>query len=161
VHGALVGVAVISAPAASGLEARNLFARAQRIGRPGGHGEHRREYCPCGPATPGSSPRSATRRAPGRRCEQIFIDKASGKLTRWSELDKALRAANRSADQLVITKLDRLGRSLEHVFELSRSLGVRRQVCRVDSGCESAASRVIRRSTGLGLPLRNAAPSDK
>ncbi len=46
-------------------------------------------------------------------CEEIFIDKASGKLARRPELDKALLSANRTGDQLVITKLDRLGRSLE------------------------------------------------
>jgi DNA invertase Pin-like site-specific DNA recombinase len=55
-------------------------------------------------------------------CEEIFIDKASGKLARRAELDKALLSANRSGDQLVITKLDRLGRSLEHLIELSKLL---------------------------------------
>ena len=55
-------------------------------------------------------------------CEQIFIDKASGKLARRPELDKALLAASRKGDQLVITKLDRLGRSLEHLIELSKVL---------------------------------------
>ncbi len=55
-------------------------------------------------------------------CEEIFIDKASGKLGRRRELDKALLSANRSGDQLVITKLDRLGRSLEHLIELSKLL---------------------------------------
>jgi len=55
-------------------------------------------------------------------CEQIFIDKASGKLARRPELDKALLVAHRRGDQLVITKLDRLGRSLEHLIELSAQL---------------------------------------
>jgi len=35
-------------------------------------------------------------------CEQIFIDKASGKLARRPELDKALLSANRSGDRLVM-----------------------------------------------------------
>lgn len=56
------------------------------------------------------------------RCEQIFIDKASGKLARRPELDKALLVARRRGDQLVVTKLDRLGRSLEHLIELSGEL---------------------------------------
>ena len=55
-------------------------------------------------------------------CEQIFIDKASGKLARRPELDKALLVARRRGDQLVVTKLDRLGRSLEHLIELSGQL---------------------------------------
>ncbi len=55
-------------------------------------------------------------------CEQIFIDKASGKLARRPELDKALLVARRRGDQLVVTKLDRLGRSLEHLIELSAQL---------------------------------------
>lgn len=38
------------------------------------------------------------------------------------ELDKALLSANRAGDQLVVTKLDRLGRSLEHLIELSKQL---------------------------------------
>ena len=55
-------------------------------------------------------------------CEQIFIDTASGKLARRPELDKALLSANRAGDQLVVTKLDRLGRSLENLIELSNTL---------------------------------------
>jgi DNA invertase Pin-like site-specific DNA recombinase len=55
-------------------------------------------------------------------CERVFIDKASGKLARRPELDNALLSANRTGDQLVITKLDRLGRSLEHLIELSKLL---------------------------------------
>ncbi len=38
---------------------------------------------------------------------------------------KALLSANRTGDQLVITKLDRLGRSLEHLIELSKLLQAR------------------------------------
>ena len=55
-------------------------------------------------------------------CEEVFIDRASGKLARRPELDKALLVANRAGDQLVITKLDRLGRSLEHLIELAKLL---------------------------------------
>lgn len=55
-------------------------------------------------------------------CEQIFIDKASGKLASRPELSKALLVANRPKDQLVVTKLDRLGRSLEPLIELSKML---------------------------------------
>jgi len=54
-------------------------------------------------------------------CEQIFIDMASGKLARRPELDKALLVL-RSGDQLAVTKLDRLGRSLEHLIALSKQL---------------------------------------
>ena len=55
-------------------------------------------------------------------CDKVFLDKASGKLARRPELDKALHSANRAGDQLVVTKLDRLGRSLEHLIELSNEL---------------------------------------
>ncbi len=50
----------------------------------------------------------------GAGCERIYTDKASGKLARRPELDEALRGL-RAGDQLVVTKLDRLGRSLEHL----------------------------------------------
>jgi DNA invertase Pin-like site-specific DNA recombinase len=55
-------------------------------------------------------------------CEQIFTDKASGKLASRPALDKALLSASRPGDQLVVTKLDRLGRSLEHLIQLSGEL---------------------------------------
>src|SRR5919108_1018753 len=54
--------------------------------------------------------------------EQTFTGKAPGKLASRPELDKALLSANRAGDQLVVTKLDRLGRSLEHLIQLSRDL---------------------------------------
>nr|MDA8332177.1 recombinase family protein [Candidatus Dormibacteraeota bacterium] len=57
-------------------------------------------------------------------CDQVLVDKASGKLARRPELGKALLIA-RGGDQLVVTKLDRLGRSLEHLIALSNDLQVR------------------------------------
>jgi hypothetical protein len=54
-------------------------------------------------------------------CERVFTDKVSGKLARRPGLDQALLVARRG-DQLVVTKLDRLGRSLEHLIELSKDL---------------------------------------
>jgi len=54
-------------------------------------------------------------------CEQVFVDKASGKLASRPKLDEALRIS-RVGDQLVVTKLDRLGRSLEHLMALSKQL---------------------------------------
>lgn len=57
-------------------------------------------------------------------CDEILVDKASGTLARRPSLDEALRMA-RHGDQLVITKLDRLGRSLEHLIALSRDLQTR------------------------------------
>lgn len=50
-----------------------------------------------------------------------FVDRASGKLASRPKLDEALRIS-RSGDQLVVTKLDRLGRSLEHLMALSKQL---------------------------------------
>jgi hypothetical protein len=52
-------------------------------------------------------------------CGQVFTDQASGKLASRPELDKALLSANRAGDQLVVTKLDRLGRSLEPVMTVA------------------------------------------
>ncbi|MFJ9371590.1 recombinase family protein [Nocardia sp. NPDC101769] len=71
---------------------------------------------------PRPAPRSQHDALTAAGCEQIFIDKASGKLASRPELTKALLVANRPKDQLVVTKLDRLGRSLEHLIELSKTL---------------------------------------
>jgi DNA invertase Pin-like site-specific DNA recombinase len=57
-------------------------------------------------------------------CEKVFTDKASGKLARRPELDKALLVA-REGDQLVVTKLDRLGRSLDNLIDLAKDLQAR------------------------------------
>ena len=57
-------------------------------------------------------------------CDRVLVDRASGKLARRPELDKALLVA-REGDQLVVTKLDRLGRSLEHLMAVSNDLQAR------------------------------------
>lgn len=54
-------------------------------------------------------------------CDEVFVDQASGKLAARPELDSALRMT-REDDQLVVTKLDRLGRSLDHLIALSAEL---------------------------------------
>jgi DNA invertase Pin-like site-specific DNA recombinase len=55
-------------------------------------------------------------------CDEVFVDSASGKLASRPQLDQALLVARRAGDQLVVTKLDRLGRSLEHLIQLSKVL---------------------------------------
>jgi DNA invertase Pin-like site-specific DNA recombinase len=54
-------------------------------------------------------------------CDEVLVDEASGKLASRPKLDEALRIS-RKGDQLVVTKLDRLGRSLEHLMALSKQL---------------------------------------
>ena len=74
-------------------------------------------------------------------CEEVFVDKASGKLARRPELDKALVCGTRERDQLVITKLDRLGRSLEHLIELSKLLQQRRvDLIVLDQGIDTSTA---------------------
>ena len=74
-------------------------------------------------------------------CDQIFTDKASGKLARRPELDKSLLSANRPGDQIVVTKLDRLGRSLEHLIELSKLLQARGvNLVVLDQGIDTATA---------------------
>lgn len=51
----------------------------------------------------------------------MFVDKAPSKLASRPELDKALMVA-RAGDQLVVTKLGRLGRDLGHRLSLSKGL---------------------------------------
>lgn len=66
---------------------------------------------------------SEPRRAAG--CEVVFVDQVSGQPARRPALEPALSSANRAGDQLVITKLDRLGSSLKHLVDLSRVLQAR------------------------------------
>jgi DNA invertase Pin-like site-specific DNA recombinase len=54
-------------------------------------------------------------------CEKIYQEKVSGMKTHRVELSKLL-AHLRAGDVLVIWKLDRLGRSLQHLVELTHEL---------------------------------------
>ena len=54
-------------------------------------------------------------------CDEVLIDKLSGKLASRPELDKALLML-REGDSLVITKLDRLGRSLRNLMDIADRL---------------------------------------
>jgi DNA invertase Pin-like site-specific DNA recombinase len=62
-------------------------------------------------------------------CEKVFVDHASGTLAKRTALDQALGYL-RAGDTLVITKLDRLGRSVRNLKALadelqSRQVGLR------------------------------------
>ena len=54
-------------------------------------------------------------------CERVFTDRASGKLARRPQLDAMLDYV-RPGDVVVITKLDRLGRSVANLVELAADL---------------------------------------
>ncbi len=70
-------------------------------------------------------------------CGRTFTDKASGKLARRPQLDAAL-AYLRPGDILVITKLDRLGRSVRNLIDLVETLREREVGLRVlDQGIDT------------------------
>jgi DNA invertase Pin-like site-specific DNA recombinase len=79
-------------------------------------------------------------------CDQIFIDKASGKLDRRPELDKALLVV-RDGDTLVITRLDRLARStkqLHHlVLDVLKQRGVHFRVTEQGIDTSTSAGRLF------------------
>jgi DNA invertase Pin-like site-specific DNA recombinase len=54
-------------------------------------------------------------------CEKVFVEHASGVLAKRPALDDALDYL-RSGDTLVVTKLDRLGRSVRNLKEVDESL---------------------------------------
>jgi DNA invertase Pin-like site-specific DNA recombinase len=54
--------------------------------------------------------------------ENTYLDRASGAKASRPVLDRALASANRRGDQLVITRLDRLGRSVLHLVTLGAAL---------------------------------------
>ena len=57
-------------------------------------------------------------------CPKVFIDQASGSTTKRPELDKLLAYA-REGDTLVVWRLDRLGRSTQHLLRTIEELGQR------------------------------------
>jgi len=97
-------------------------------------------------------------------CDEVFLDKASGKLARRPQLDNALRAANREGDQLVITKLDRLGRSLANLIDLSGQLHTRGvDLVVLDQGIDtsSAAGRMFFQMLGSIAEFEGALASER
>ncbi len=54
-------------------------------------------------------------------CDQIFVEKVSGKNTPRPELEACLRTL-RSYDTLTVWRLDRLGRSLQNLVEIIKQL---------------------------------------
>ena len=57
-------------------------------------------------------------------CQKVFTDKASGTLAHRPQLDQALTYL-REGDTLVITKLDRLGRSVRNFKQVADDLDAR------------------------------------
>ncbi len=57
-------------------------------------------------------------------CERIWTDTASGKLARRPEWDKCLDYL-RGGDELVVTRLSRMARSVRHLTEIAALLGER------------------------------------
>jgi len=53
-------------------------------------------------------------------CERIYQEKITGKAKHRPELDKMLEAL-RAGDQVIVVKLDRIGRNTKHLIELSES----------------------------------------
>lgn len=54
-------------------------------------------------------------------CERIFTDKLSGKSRKRAGLDEALAALN-AGDQIVVWRLDRLGRNFRHLVDIADEL---------------------------------------
>lgn len=57
-------------------------------------------------------------------CQRIYTDHASGAATARPELDRLLDTA-RAGDTIVVWRLDRLGRSMQHLLDLAADLEAR------------------------------------
>ena len=72
-------------------------------------------------------------------CDRVFDDHASGKLSKRPGLTDALSYLRRG-DTLVITKLDRLGRSIKNLINLAAELNERGVALRVvDQGIDTSS----------------------
>lgn len=96
-------------------------------------------------STPDQSLNGQIDRLEDVNCDRIFSDIASGGKASRPELD-AMLGLLREGDTLIITKLDRLGRSLRHLLNLIHDLGERNIGVRaIDQGIDTttAAGRMV------------------
>ncbi len=78
-------------------------------------------------------------------CERIFSEKVSGRKYKRTELDNCLDYM-RDGDTLVITKLDRLGRTTKQLIELSLYLGnenINLQIIDMDISTKDAMGKMF------------------
>lgn len=78
-------------------------------------------------------------------CDRLFIEKKSGKLASRPELNRLLDQM-REGDTVVVTKLDRLGRSLANLIELEstfRTAGVGLVVLNLGIDTSTASGRMV------------------
>lgn len=78
-------------------------------------------------------------------CDRVFVDQASGAATARPQLDRLLDTV-RSGDTVIVWRLDRLGRSMKHLLELTadfeqREIGLRSLNEQIDT--TSANGRLI------------------
>lgn len=74
-------------------------------------------------------------------CEKIYEEQVSGSVTKRPELDNCLKSL-RSGDELIVWKLDRLGRSLQHLLSVINSLEDK------DIGFNSLTESIDTKTTG-------------
>lgn len=78
-------------------------------------------------------------------CDRLFVEKRSGKLASRPELNRLLEQM-REGDTVVVTKLDRLGRSLANLIELEstfRAAGVGLVILNLGVDTSTASGRMV------------------
>jgi DNA invertase Pin-like site-specific DNA recombinase len=113
-----------------------------------------------GPGPRGQPPSPPPSTAQGQAdCDEVYIDKASGKLASRPELDKALERL-RPGDTLAITWLSRAMRSLRHLLELAAGLqarGVHLQVLKQGMDTTTPQGRIAEAPSKASPPPGHAA----